>query len=484
MAEDILLKHSFFRLLRGLVIFIALPAFTGCNPHEVNKDVSPLVEGNNAYSLSEEGIAPQKRWWEAFNDRLLDDAVAQALSQNLTLMQARARIAQAIAADRQAASFLYPELSGKASGEGQWTDEDEYEDTFDAGVELSWEVDLWGRLSSANSAAEYELLASREDLESTALLLVSRVAETYFQIIEQNLQLKLLESQIISGATLLELTELRFAYGEASVVDVFQQRQQLASTRSQVPVAQSRLRTLENSLHVQLGRAPVSTPLMMADIFPELPGLPATGIPVDLLKNRPDLRRIYSQLVAFDYRVAEAVADRFPRVDLTGTAKFRDRIGTEGLLFSLLLDAAAPIIDWDRRLSEVQKREAILKEELARYSLAYLTAIEEVENALWQEQYLKELLKARENQISIARANLTASGNRYRQGLTDYLPVLAALQSLQELERDIITRQRELISVRILLYRALGGSPVNSEQYSTDWSAEDQTAYISERVVK
>jgi len=473
--------EAIYRIISAVVILISI---TSCNPYEIHKDVSPLVQGNNTYSLSKQGIEPQKRWWESFNDKLLDTAAEQALANNLTLMQVRARIGQAIAADRKAASFLYPELAGTASREETWTDRDGSENTFDAGAEISWEIDLWGRLSSARRAAGYEILDSREELEAAAMLLTAQVADTYFQVIEQKLQLKLLDSQVSSGETLLELIELRFAYGEASVVDVYQQRQQLAATRTQFPVVRSRLRTLENRLHVLLGEAPAGNSLRLADDFPELPDLPLTGLPLDLLKNRPDLRRIYNQIVAVDYRVAEAVADRFPKIGLTGTAKFQDKIATEGILLSLLLEAAAPIIDWDRRGSEVEKRKALLREELARYSEAYLTAIEEVENALWQEEQQKELLTALEKQIRIAGSNLSETRNRYRQGLTDYLPVLTALQSLQQLERDILLSKRQLISVRILLYRALGGSRLTAIDHETAASFEDRSANISERVDK
>jgi NodT family efflux transporter outer membrane factor (OMF) lipoprotein len=456
----------------------------GCNPHQVNRDVQPLVHGNDAYSLSVEGMKPQSRWWEALNDTLLDALVEEALSENLTLKQAHARIEQAIAADKQAASFLYPDVTGEASGGSQWKGRDKPEDTYNAGAALSWEVDLWGRLSSARNAAGYEILATREELEAAAILLTTQVTETYYQIIEQNLQLALLDRQINAGETLLELIELRFGYGEASVVDVFQQRQQLASTHAQVPVVQSRLRTLENRLNVQLGRPPVSKPLRVANDFPQLPELPSTGVPLDLLKNRPDLRQIYNGLVAIDYRVAEAVADRLPKIALHGNAGFTDTFSTEGRLLSLLLEAAVPIIDWGRRKSEVVKNEAIFREELAEYSEAYLTAIEEVENALWQERHQKELLKALEDQISIARSNLIQTRNRYRQGLTDYLPVLTALESLQQLERDTLSTQRQLISIRILLYRSIGGSRLMSVSHEPAASVEKRGDNISEEVIK
>lgn len=475
---------SFIRRIIYWRILFIMPVLIACNPHTVNKDVSLLVDGNKEYSLTVEGIEPQGRWWEALNDGSLNVLVEAALSDNLTLKQARSRIEQAMAADKHAASFLYPDLTGKASEEQEWKGGNKPEDTYSAGLALSWEIDLWGRLSSARKSAAYEILASRQELEAAAILLTAQVAGTYFEIIEQNLQLELLGRQIKSGETLLELIELRFGYGEASVVDVFQQRQQLASTRTRLPVVRSRLRTLENRLHVQLGRPPVSKPLELADDFPELPDLPLTGVPLDLLNKRPDLKRIYNQLLAIDYSVAEAMADRFPKIELNGSAGFTDGFSTEDRLLNLLLEAAGPIVDWDRRSSEVRKREAMFKEELARYSHAYLTAIEEVENALWQERHQKELLTALDDQISIARSNLSETRNRYSQGLTDYLPVLTALQSLQLLERDILSRHRELISIRILLYRAVGGSSLTAGNYKTAKSTENAKANISEGAVK
>jgi hypothetical protein len=142
-------------------ILILILFFTGCNPHMVNKDVHPLVVGNDSYSISVQGIEPQTRWWEALNDRFLNALVVEALSENLTLKQAHSRIEQAIADDKQAASFLYPDITGEASAGSEWRGKDKPEDSFDTRFALSWEIDLWGRMSSARKSAGYEILASR-----------------------------------------------------------------------------------------------------------------------------------------------------------------------------------------------------------------------------------------------------------------------------------------------------------------------------------
>ncbi len=110
----------FIRRIIYLGILFIMPVFIACNPHAVNKDVSLLVNSNDEYSLTVEGIEPQGRWWEALNDSSLNVLVEAALSDNLTLKQARSRIEQAMAADKHAASFLYPDLTGKASEEQEW----------------------------------------------------------------------------------------------------------------------------------------------------------------------------------------------------------------------------------------------------------------------------------------------------------------------------------------------------------------------------
>jgi NodT family efflux transporter outer membrane factor (OMF) lipoprotein len=459
--------ERYLLLLKGLEILLLLFLVVSCNPHLVDRDIQPLVEGSDAYSLQVEGIDPQSRWWEALNDRYLNTFITEALSGNLTLKQAHARIEQAIAVEKEAGSWLSPDVSGDISAEGEGKSRGKPDYQFNAAVDLSWEVDLWNRLSSARQAAGYEVLASRDELEAAAMILTAEIAEVYFQIVEQKLQLALLERQIEAGETFLELIELRFGYGEVSVVDVYQQRQQLASTRAQAPIVKAELKTHENRLAVLLGTAPSGRSAEIADDFPMLPLLPEPGIPSDLLTRRPDLKSIHKRLVAFDYRVAEAVANRLPRFQLGGSTGFEwTQLTSEALFLSLFAEATAPILDGERRKAEIEKREAVLKEALANYSHAYLIAIEEVENALWQGQHHGELLDALERQLTIARSNLRETRHRYLQGLTDYLPVLTALQSLQQLERDILSERREAISIRILLYRALGGSRLMTEAMS------------------
>jgi len=435
----------------------------GCTVHPVDESVTPTVAGGEAFSISVDGVELEHRWWKALGDERLTELVELALSDNLDLQQARLRIEQSAALARQAGARMLPALDAHASAKRTWPNTGEANsDTVGAGLQLSWEADLWKRLASLREAAQLETAASGQDLQATALLLSAEVAQTYYGLVEQRLQLALLTRQEGVSRTLLDLIELRFAQGQASVVDVYQQRQQLASTQAQFPPIRSRLRILANRLNVLVSRSPADTPPPASADLPALPALPTLGVPSSLLANRPDLRRIRYQLIAADHRVAEAVADRLPGLRLGLEAGYSGadigRLTPDGLFASLMAGLAGPVFDFGRREAEVARRESLVKGHVLELSRTYLTAIEEVESALWQEHRQRELIEALNKELAIAQRNLVETQQRYGQGLTDFLPVLVAVQSLQALERNILTRRRELVSIRILLYRALGGA--------------------------
>ncbi|MBU1641052.1 MAG: efflux transporter outer membrane subunit [Proteobacteria bacterium] len=436
---------------------------TGCS-YVVNEGVTPDVFLAHSYSRapqetleSEDGAG--KEWWQAFEDPLLDDILEKFLAGNFSLKQTYARLKQAQLFEGQAGTRLLPELNSNFATSSTWISGGEHSQNSLAELELSWEVDVWNRLSSSQKAFSLEAGAAQDIVHDTALLLTAQVADTYFQIVEQHQRLALLDKQIGVNETFLELIELRFANGAASVVDIYQQRQLLASLQTQIPVDRSKLRTLQHRLHVLLGLSPSQPALAVAHDLPTLGPLPRLGLPAHLLVNRPDLRAAQKKLVAADYRVAEAVANRLPQFKLFSRGGIDgSSFSGDNLFLSVLAEAVAPIIDWGRRKKEVERQQAIVEEELARYSEVFLLAIEEVENALWQEQEQVELIASLKKQLSLAQANLKETRNRYMQGLTDYLPVLTALHTLQGLERDLLLSRRQLISFRIHLCQALGGS--------------------------
>ena len=482
-------------------------ACVGCSFHRVEEDPQPLVAAGTRYNEARSSEAPygeapygeapygeapygearsreipsaasenaetppaERIWWLTFGDPTLDALVHEALSSNLDLERTAALITRAAAVLRQAGARLFPTVDADASYASTWTersgsesfgggrrDGDEHDEAAGVGLSLAWELDAWGRLRAVRRAAEFRVEAAAGDREVARLLLSASVVETYFEILEQRLQLALIERQIRTNTTLLDLTRLRFGQGQSSIVDVLQQREQLASTRALVPFAQSRLDELEYALDVLLGSAPGTRPRIETDAFPETTAWPPLGVPSDLLSARPDLRATQRRVVAIDHLVGEAIADRLPRFGLGASVSGSGDLRPDKLIASVLGDMLLPVFDAGARVALVDMRRADLRAAVAAWSHAYLTAVREVDTAIALERGQVERVELQEEQLAIARQLLRETRNRYSQGLTDYLPVLAALATQQNLERELITSRRTRLSLRVGLHRALGG---------------------------
>jgi NodT family efflux transporter outer membrane factor (OMF) lipoprotein len=408
-----------------------------------------------------------QRWWQEFNDPELDLLVDHALSGNLSLKEAWSRLAQARALVVQAGASLYPDLTGAAgasytrqrteNGDRKtFSDEDYY-----LGVVSSYELDLWGRVRSERTSAFLEMDASREDLNTAAITLAAEVAGRWVNIIAQRMQKALLERQLETNLTYLELIELRFRKAMVSALDVYQQQQVVDDIRAEIPLIEAQEQLLRHELALLLGKPPKASLQISRKDLPIPVEIPATGLPVDLLAARPDLRAAGMRLQAADWQVAAARANRLPAINLTAQARYGGGdvdVMFDNWLLSLAGNLTAPIFDGKRRAAEVERQMAIADENLAVYRRTVLTAIKEVEDALIGEYKQREHIKRLEIVTETARKAFREAGNRYRNGLTDYLPVLTQLLTVQRLERDLIRQKANLLGFRIGLHRALGGT--------------------------
>jgi outer membrane protein TolC len=214
----------------------------------------------------------------------------------------------------------------------------------------------------------------------------------------------------------------------------------------------------ENRLDVLRGNASDGVNSVTHSSFPKLSAAPTVGVPAHLLVRRPDLRAPQLQLISEDYRIAEAIADRLPRVGIGASLEYAESALTGDLIRTAVADAVQPLIDWGERKAEVERRRAVFDEKLARFTEAYLVAIEEVENLIYLGRRQQDRLSSLIHQRDLSSRTLEEARNRYSNGLTDYLPVLDSVQTLQRIERQVIAQQRGLIENRIALHLAIGGS--------------------------
>ncbi|MEM9017228.1 MAG: TolC family protein [Verrucomicrobiota bacterium] len=435
-----------------------------CELHFVDHAAAPAVVGPKQYSVRVPTAQKNDEtpWWKEFSNHELNGFVEIALSQNLTVSQAASRVREAQAERRKLAAAPLPQVDLDSGVETRNPGRDgggRNETSWQAGggLILAWEIDLWQRLDSATKAAGFDSRSRAADYDTVQLLTSGEIARAYYDAVEQKILLNLLEEQLKTNRTLLELTELRFDQAGASAVDVFQQRRQLEATREQRYGARGLLRVAENRLDVLQGKAPNGFDAVTRLYFPDLATTPATGVPANLLVGRPDLRALQFQLIAEDYRIAEAIADRLPRVGIGATLNYVESAITGELIRTAVADAVLPLIDWGERKAEVGRRRAIFDEQLGRFSEAYLIAIEEVENLLFVGRREEERISSLKQQRYLSAQTLEEARNRYSNGLTDYLPVLDAVQTLQRTERELISQQRALVENRISLHLALGG---------------------------
>jgi NodT family efflux transporter outer membrane factor (OMF) lipoprotein len=440
--------------------------------HRVDEEAQ-LLDVNVPPQFSESGtgaVLPRDwdySWWETFGDETLNRLVETGLAANFGLQQYVARIEQVTALVRQAGARLYPSLDLVAGYDAEWDGETasgesrDRKESSDLGFLLRWEMDAWGRLSSLRRAENLTAQATMEDWLGARLLLSTAIAETYFEIQEQRRQLEVIRAQIKTNETLLQVTSLRFGQGQSSIVDVLQQQSQLEATLARVPQIEARIGQLEYSLDILLGQSPGTGHYAMSNQLGRPAPMADVGIPALLLTRRPDLRAAQKRVLAFDYEVGAAVAEQFPTLVLGGNLGWRGDPGFTDTVMGVFAGLAAPLFDAGERRSEVRYRRARLEEALADYSEQYLSALFEVEVALLDERKNVERLVLVEQQLETAQRLLTGAGNRFSQGLTDYLPVFTSLAIVQNLERDVVSAHRRVLSARVGLFRALGGPMLN-----------------------
>lgn len=443
---------------------VLLSALTGCSLHQPQEATLPVAIPAAYVEPGVTAVPLVERWWRIFADPQLNALIDEAFAANLDLGQAFARLQQAEAQMQSIAAAQWPFLSllGEVKEEKTPSFFDDNRGTSNRfSVAAGYEIDLWRKLADRTRGARLDLTATRREVETLYLSLAARVADLYFLAIEQRAQLALADRNIVAFADTLERVERRYREGLVPALDVYQSRQNLAGARSRRPQFENSLAATEHALAVLLGRYPEVGATSGLAVLPEATEQFATGLPSQLLARRPDIEAALLRLQASDARVAAAIADRFPSVNLLANyGHLRNAFSTGdivGTFWNVAVNLAQPILDGGRRAAEVERNQAVFRENLARYQQAVLTAFQEVEDALAANRTTEERITFLAQREEASRAALRLSLDRYLQGLSDYLPVLTS-QALQfDAESQLLAARRQLLADRISLARALGG---------------------------
>ncbi len=460
---------SFFRgcKRRAHSILLLLTAVAACAPQ--SSEIPLPVAVPQAFSASGFAETPD-RWWTAFDDRTLNRLVETALRSNFTLETAWHRLREARAVARRESAALYPLLDAEAAGEVRRGDP-EGDNQLLLGLFSEYEADLWGRINSAVEAERSLAQASLLDYRTAALSLSAEVAVTWFRLITAENQLDLIEAQLETNLKVLELIRARFGSGLVRSVDILRQQQLVEATREQKLLAEAERRVLRHQLAVLLGLPPGSDLDLPDSRLPEIPPLPATGLPLELVRQRPDIRREFHLLQAADRELAAAISDQYPRLVLTASLSTTGD-GAERLFDDWLASFAgnllAPLFDAGRREAEVDRTEAVRDQFLAAYAQTTLTAFREVEDALVREVKQAERIESLQQQVILAEQAYQRLRLEYFNGVGNYIDVLTALSDAQRLRRDLLAARRDLLEFRISLYRALAGGFTTPREFEND----------------
>ena len=445
------------RMLPAMMAGAGFALAIGCA--STTSSPTPPIQTDAPFSRSGEVVAPAD-WWSTFDDAQLNALMDQAFEQNLDLAASWERVRAARAVARRESAGLFPSVDGFLGAEWSRSPSDGETDFLQAGFAAAYEVDLWGRVRAAVDAEEFRAEATRSDYEATALTLSGEVALTWYRLVETVKSEALVREQIEANTKVLRSLMNRFQRGQARSVDVLRQEQLLEATRERLIVIESEREVLVHQLAVLLGQPPQSTPEWTITELPELPPPPATGLPSDLLLRRPDVRIAFNQLRAADRDLAVAVSARYPRLNLAAGLSTTSQGASQ--LFedwsrSVAAELVAPVIDGGARRAEVERAEAVKRQRLAGFGRAGLVAFREVEDALTREVRQRDRIDSLRRQVELQTRAYEKLRAEYFNGVSDYIDVLTAQTEAQQLRRDLVVAERELIEYRIALHRALAG---------------------------
>ena len=413
------------------------------------------------------------QWWAVFNDPALNSLVQSTYQQNLTLREAGFRILQARAQRGIAVGNLFPQTQVATGGytrtgvsvnvANRVATPQRWFDTWAAGFGLAWELDFWGRFRRAIEAADAELDASVENYDAVLVTLLGDVASEYVEIRTRDRQIALARESLGVFERVLQISEARFKADGTTKIPYDLGLANVGQTKALIAELEILRRAAEIRLCILLGMPPQDLRQMLGEApIPVPPGDVAVGIPADLLRRRPDVRRAEREAAAQSARIGIAEADFYPAISIVGT------LGVASQNFSNLFSPGSfrgqinpgfswNVLNYGRILNNVRAQDAKFNELLTSYQQTVLVANGEVETELIKFLKTQDRAKALADSADAWRDSLKLVTAQYEASKIDFVPVAYTQQNLLLQQNDAINAQGDLVRALIGVYRALGG---------------------------
>ena len=411
-------------------------------------------------------------WWRTFDDPVLDSLVVTGYRENLTLRAAGMRILEARAQRGIAAGELFPQ-SQESFGDYTRTNAsrnaprvfpNKYFDEWTTGAGLAWELDFWGRFRRAIESADASLDASIENYDDVLVLLLAEVAQRYVDIrtAEQRLEYARKNVEIQRGS--LNLAEVKFRHGATTRLDVTQGQTNLSQTEATIPPLEAARRQAANQVCILLGMPPrdVDGMLGAGRGIPSAPSQVAVGIPADLLRRRPDIRRAEREVAAQSAQIGIATSELYPHFSITGSiffdaAHFSDLFGAGSLAGDVGPSFHWNLLNYGRLVNNIRLQDARFQQLAIEYQNLVLQANAEAENALVGFLKSQQQVKFLRRSAQAAAESLDLVQLQYNEGKADFNRVFNVQQALTQQQDLLAVAEGDVAKNLILLYKALGG---------------------------
>ncbi|MBS0591986.1 MAG: efflux transporter outer membrane subunit [Proteobacteria bacterium] len=450
---------------------LAAAALAGCTLGPDYRRPEIAAPAAFQYEPKDAAATADTLWWQQFHDPVLDGLITEALAHNTNVQIAAANVEQAAALLTQTRSQLFPALGVGAGAQRERTREPAFAalipnypnpaSAYQAALQASWELDLWGRIRRQSEAAYANVLAGAEARRGVILTLVAQVATSYLQLRGLDAQLSVAHKTLDTYKESVDLFTLQFQYGQVSQMNVAQAQSQYETAAAQIPLIESQIAQTQSSLAVLIGRdpGPIARGKSMYEL--QLPQVPA-GVPSALLERRPDLLQAEQQLIAANAQIGAAKALYFPTISLTGafgnaSNELSRLFSGPARVWSYAGTLAGPIFSFGAVSGQVAQAEAAQQAALLSYRLAIRNAFADVDNALVANQKLHEQLDAQRKLVAALQQYTELARLQYDGGYAPYSTVLQAEQALFPAELNLVSIRAQLFGSAVNLYKAMGG---------------------------
>lgn len=467
------MKSSVLPAFAGLCLVLV---FTGCKvgPNYVKPDVTDVTPGKWKWQKAEpKDATPRGEWWKVFKDSELNRLEGQALEGNQQLRVAMARIDQARAVTGLSALAFVPRLEVDAHAQRERTSGNPPSpvpiaipaaqiNTFSVPLQLSYEIDLWGRVRRSLESSRAELDASHADYHSVLLSLTGDVASNYFLVRSLDSQMVAMRNTLASQEKTLDLMQQRFQAGAISEADVARARSEAATIRADLADVKRQREETVSLLAVLCGRPASLFSLPERPISGSPPSIPA-GIPASVLERRPDVAAAERTVAARNAEIGVEVAGYFPTVSLTGQGGYLSKdtsslFSADSQVWSIGPSVSVPITGIFVTKAKVQAARAVHAESVAKFRQSVLGAVKDVETSLIQIRFRREQMVAQQEALDAALKATALTRQLYEGGSISYLELLDAERTslLRERQNALLKAQGHIATVGLI--RALGGA--------------------------